>query len=484
VKAGNAIMNYQLYIDGQWVEAKNGGRWQVINPATEETIAAVPFGDGHDAAAAVEAAARAQPGWAAMTAYERGAILRRAADLIYARVDELAPIMTRECGKPLAEARGEWTACADLFDWFSEEGKRAYGRIIPPRKANKRLLSLPVPIGVVATITAWNFPAYLPARKWSAALAAGCTIVGRPSELTPMSAMALVNVLEEAGLPPGVLNLVNGDPAAMADVFLTSPDVQKLSFTGSQRVGQLLMSKAAPGMKRLAMELGGSAPVLVFPDVDVEQAAAACVMAKFRNNGQVCISPSRFYVHHEVGEEFIEASRSLIEDYVIGDGQDPAVNIGPLVTQAARERVGSFVDDATAQGARVVTGGGKPANLERGFFFEPTLLMNLKDDMRVMREEIFGPVMLVRNFVSLDDALREANGTPYGLAAYVLTNDLSTAVRAYEGLDFGIIGVNDMVPATAEAPFGGVKQSGFGREGSQEGLEEYLETKFVSIAIE
>ena len=270
--------------------------------------------------------------------------------------------------------------------------------------------------------------------------------------------MALVNVLEEAGLPPGVLNLVNGDPAAMADVFLTSPDVHKLSFTGSQRVGQILMSKAAPGMKRLAMELGGSAPVLVFPDVDVEQAAAACVMAKFRNNGQVCISPSRFYVHHEVGEEFIEASRTLIEDYVIGDGQDPVVNIGPLVTQAARERVAGFV--------------------------EPTLLMNLKDEMRVMREEIFGPVMLVRDFVSLDDALREANGTPYGLAAYLLTNDLSTAIRAYEGLDFGIIGVNDMVPATAEAPFGGVKQSGFGREGSQEGLEEYLETKFVSIAIE
>ena len=300
-------MRYQNYIQGQWRDALSGHTWDVINPATEELIARVPFGSAPDAQLAVEAAANAQPLWAAMTAYERGAILRRAADLIRERLDLLAPIMTRECGKPLAEARGEWTACADLFDWFSEEGKRAYGRTIPARRAPKRLMSMPVPVGVVATITAWNFPAYLAVRKWSAALAAGCTVVARPSELTPMCAMAAVNLLEEAGLPPGVLNLVNGEPEAIANVFLTDPRVDKISFTGSQRVGRILMRGAADGLKRLALELGGSAPVLIFDDADVASAAKQAVQAKFRNNGQVCISPTRFYAQQAVFEDFVDA---------------------------------------------------------------------------------------------------------------------------------------------------------------------------------
>lgn len=476
-------MNYRMYIDGRWVDAANGGTWQVIDPATEEVIQAVPFGDAADAEAAIAAAAQAQPKWAAMTAYERGAILRRAADLIYSRLDALAPIMTRECGKPLGEARGEWTACADLFDWFAEEGKRAYGRMIPPRRSNKRLLALPMPVGVVATITAWNFPAYLPARKWSAALAAGCTVVGRPSELTPMSAMALVNVLEEAGLPPGVLNLVNGAPGPMGEALLRSLLVDKLSFTGSQTVGKLLMRNAADGIKKLAMELGGSAPVLVFPDVDVEAVAKVAVAAKFRNNGQVCISPSRFYVHRDVADDFVAASRSVIAGLVVGPGLEPQVTTGPLVTAAARERITGFVADAVGKGAEVLTGGAPPANFERGFFYAPTLLTNLSTGMRAMQEETFGPIMLLNQFDEIDEAIRQANSTPYGLAAYVLTNDMRTAIRAYEGLKFGIVGVNDMTPATAEAPFGGVKQSGFGREGSVEGLHEYLETKFVSLGI-
>ncbi len=476
-------MNYRMYIDGRWVDARSGGTWEVVDPATEEVIQAVPFGDAADAEAAIAAAARAQPQWAAMTAYERGAILRRAADLLYSRLDTLAPIMTRECGKPLAEARGEWTACADLFDWFAEEGKRAYGRMIPPRRSNKRLLSLPMPVGVVATITAWNFPAYLPARKWSAALAAGCTVVGRPSELTPMSAMALVNVLEEAGLPPGVLNLVNGAPGPMGEAMLRSPLVDKLSFTGSQAVGKLLMRNAADGIKKLAMELGGSAPVLVFPGVDVEAVAKVAVAAKFRNNGQVCISPSRFYVHRDVADDFVAASRAVIGGLVVGPGLEPQVTTGPLVTAAARERIAGFVADAVGKGAEVLTGGAPPPNLQRGFFYAPTLLTNLSPGMRAMREETFGPIMLLNQFDELDEALRQANSTPYGLAAYVLTNDMRTAIRAYEGLKFGIVGVNDMTPATAEAPFGGVKQSGFGREGSVEGLQEYMETKFVSLGI-
>ncbi|HHY56023.1 MAG TPA: NAD-dependent succinate-semialdehyde dehydrogenase [Chloroflexi bacterium] len=478
------VMNYKQYINGRWVDAQSGATWTVIDPATEAAILDVPFGDAADAEAAIAAAAAAQPKWAAMTAYERGAILRRVADLIYSRLDELAPIMTRECGKPLAEARGEWTACADLFDWFAEEGKRAYGRTIPPRRGHKRLLAIPMPVGVVATITAWNFPAYLPARKWSGALAAGCTVVARPSELTPMSAMALVNLLEEAGMPPGVLNLVNGQPAPIGEVFLRSPQVDKLSFTGSQAVGRLLMRNAAEGIKRLSLELGGSAPVLVFPDVDVEAVAKIAVAAKFRNNGQVCISPSRFYVHRAIEDDFIAASRAIVENLVVGPGLDPQVTTGPLVSAAARTRIADFVADAVERGAQVLTGGAPPPGRARGFFYAPTLLTNLAPQMRVMQEETFGPVMLLNSFDDMASALAQANNTPYGLAAYVLTNDLRTAIRAYEGLKFGIIGVNDMTPATAEAPFGGVKQSGFGREGAQEGLHEYMEIKFVSMAIE
>jgi acyl-CoA reductase-like NAD-dependent aldehyde dehydrogenase len=476
-------MFFKQLIDGAWADARGGRRWTVVNPATEEPIAEVPFGDGRDAEDGIAAAAAAQPRWAAMGAYERGKILRRAADLISGRLDELAPIISAESGKPLAEARGEWTACADVLDWFAEEGKRAYGRAIPSRNGNKRLLSLPTPVGVVATITAWNFPAYLAARKWAAALAAGCTVVGRPSELTPMSAMALANLLVEAGLPPGALNLVNGEPAPIGETFLGSPHVEKLSFTGSQGVGRILMRGAAAGIKRLSLELGGSAPVLVFDDVNVEAAAAQCVAARFRNNGQVCISPNRFYVQRAALEEFIEAACRVIDQLALGSGLDPQTTTGPLISAAGRERLEGQVADAVAQGARVVRGGQRPARLGRGYFYEPTLLLNLHGDMRVLHEEVFGPVMLVQSFATLEDGLAQANATPYGLASYVLARDHTTIVRAYEGLQFGIVGVNDLTPATAEAPFGGMKQSGFGRENAQEGLAEYLEAKFVSVAL-
>jgi len=476
-------MRYQNFIQGEWRDALSGRTWDVINPATEAVIASVPFGDANDAQTAVQAAANAQPMWAAMTAYERGAILRRAADLIRERLDLLAPIMTRECGKPLSEARGEWTACADLFDWFAEEGKRAYGRTIPARRAQKRLMSIPAPVGVVATITAWNFPAYLPVRKWSAALAAGCTVVARPSEFTPMSAMAAVNILEEAGIPPGVINLVNGEPEAIANVFLTDPRVDKISFTGSQRVGRLLMRGAADGLKRLSLELGGSAPVLIFDDAEVAAAAKQAVQAKFRNNGQVCISPTRFYAQQSIYEDFIDAVQQEIKGLVVGDGLQTNVTTGPLITAAARGRVEGLVADAVGHGSIVVTGGARPDALGQGYFYEPTLLTGITREMRVSHEEIFGPVMPVSPFSSVEEALKLANDTPYGLAAYAITRDLATAVRCYEGLKFGIVGVNDLVPATAEGPFGGMKQSGWGREGAEEGLHEYMEARFVSMAL-
>ncbi len=476
-------MQYKMLIDGQWLDAADGGQWQVVNPASEKTIADVPYGDAEDATKAIAAAQDALPAWQALTAYERGAILRDIADALRSRADELAPIMTAECGKPIGEARGEWGACADLFDWFAEEGKRAYGRTIPARKAGKRLLVIPQPVGVVATITAWNFPAYLLARKWAGALAAGCTIVGRPSELTPMSAMALVNVMQEAGMPAGVVNLINGDPQIMGEAIMRDPRVRKVSFTGSQRVGQILMRQAADGIKKLGMELGGSAPVLVFADADMEWAAAQGVLAKFRNNGQVCISPTRFYIEQPALEDFLDAVKTETERLVVGDGMNEAVTNGPMVSRAGRDKVEQFVADAVSKRAAVVAGGGRP-DIEKGYFYQPTVLTDVTSDMQIGCDEVFGPVMAVSTFATVDEALRLANDSPFGLAGYVMTKDLSLATRVYEGLEFGIVGVNDMVPATAEAPFGGAKTSGFGREGSQEGLYEYMDQKFVSIGLE
>lgn len=475
-------MQYKMLIDGQWSDAADGGVWQVVNPANETAIAELPFGGAEETARAITAAHEALPRWMALTAYERGAILRDIADALRSRAEELAPIMTAECGKPLGEALGEWGACADLFDWFAEEGKRAYGRTIPARKPGKRLLSLPQPLGVVATITAWNFPAYLLARKWAGALAAGCAIVGRPSELTPMSAMALVNVMVEAGIPKGVVNLINGDPQIMGETILRDPRVRKLSFTGSQRVGQILMRGAADGIKKLGMELGGSAPVLVFADADMSWAAEQGVMAKFRNNGQVCISPTRFYVEQPALEEFLDAVKTETEKLVVGDGMRAGVTNGPMVSRNGRDKVEQFVEDALAKRAALVTGGGRP-DIARGYFYKPTVLTDVTSDMQIGCDEVFGPVMAVSAFSTVDEALQLANETPYGLAGYVMTNDLSTATRVYEGLEFGIVGVNDMVPATAEAPFGGTKTSGFGREGAQEGLYEYMDQKFVSIGL-
>ncbi len=476
-------MRFKMLIDGEWTDASDGASWTVINPATEKKVADVPFGGADEASRAISAAESALPRWKGTTAYERGQILRDIADAIRAQVEQLAPIMTAECGKPLDEARGEWGACADLFDWFAEEGKRAYGRAIPASKPGKRLLSLPQPLGVVATITAWNFPAYLLARKWAGALAAGCTIVGRPSELTPMSAMALVSVMVEAGLPKGVVNLINGDPQVMGETIMSDPRVRKVSFTGSQRVGQILMRQAAQGIKKLGMELGGSAPVLLFADCDIAWAAQQGVMAKFRNNGQVCISPTRFYVEQPALEEFLDCVRVETEKLVVGNGMDAGVTTGPMVSRAGRDKVESFVKDALEKKAALVTGGGRPP-IEHGYFYQPTVLTDVTATMQLGCDEVFGPAMAVNTFSTVDEALQMANDTPYGLAGYVMTKDLSTATRVYEGLEFGIVGVNDMVPATAEAPFGGTKTSGFGREAGQEGLYEYMDQKFVSIGLE
>ena len=470
---------YKQYIDGEWVDASNGATWDVVNPATEEVIRTVPYGNGEDATRAIQAAARAFPAWRASTAYERAAVLKRASELMRARLDELARTSVQECGKPFAQARAEWGVVADLFEWFAEEGKRTYGRTIPSRVGSKRLAVLKQPMGVVGVITAWNFPAYNPGRAWAAAMAAGCTVVGRASEYTPLTAMEMANIVAEAGVPRGVLNLINGEPDPMGQAMLDDPACRKISFTGSVRVGKLLMDGASRTVTRLGLELGGNAPVLIFPDVDLEEVAKGSVATKYRNDGQVCIAPQRFLVHRKVNDEFLEKVVPRVKSLRLGDGLDPQTQVGPLINARQRDRVATMVADARRQGVEVLAGGSR---LERkGYFYEPTVLARVEPSMPVYAEEIFGPVMPVVPFDELDQALALANDTSYGLAAYVWTRDMKTALRAYEGLEFGMVGVNEWAPNATEAPFGGWKQSGIGHECGQEGLEDYLETKLVAI---
>jgi len=472
---------YQQYIGGAWTGATNGATWNVINPATEEVVRTVPFGTRADCRAAIDAAAGAFPGWSRRTPYERGAILQKAAARMRELADEVARTTVLESGKPFAQARGEWMVAADLFDWFAEEGKRAYGRTIPARVPSKRMTVLRQPLGVIGVITAWNFPAYNPSRAWAAALAAGCTVVGRPSEFTPLTAMAMTQILVEAGLPAGVLNVINGEPEGMGQEMLDHPAVRKISFTGSVRVGKLLMDGASRTVTRLSLELGGNAPVIVMPDVDLEQVTAGAVTAKFRNNGQVCVSPQRFLVHRRAADAFADAAAARARQLKVGSGLDDDVQVGPLINGRQRDRVEALVQDAAGRGVAVRAGGQRPSTFARGYFFEPTVLAGVRPEMPVFAEEIFGPVMPVIAFDEVEEALALANRTPYGLAAYVWTNDLRAAVKLSEGLEFGMVGINEWAPQATEAPFGGWKQSGLGHESGAEGLNEYLETKLVSV---
>jgi len=473
--------HYQQLIDGAWCAAQNGKTWDVMDPATEETIRTVPFGDRADCRAAIEAAARAFPAWSRQTPWEQGAILARTAQLLRERADLIGRTTVLESGKPYAQGKGECLVAADLFDWFAEEGKRAYGRTIPSRTATKRMTVLRQPLGVVGVITAWNFPAYNPSRAWAAALAAGCTVVGRPSEFTPLTAMLIANALVDAGVPAGVFNLVNGEPEGMGQEMLDHPACRKISFTGSVRVGKLLMDGASRTVTRLSLELGGNAPVLILPDVDIESVAAGSVASKFRNNGQVCVSPQRFIVHERVAEEFTDRITTRAQKLRLGSGLEKESQVGPLINARQRDRVEALVAQASAAGVEIRAGGRRPGHLPRGFFYEPTVIAGVKPEMPVYQEEIFGPVLPVTSYADLDEAIALANRTPYGLAAYVWTNDLRAAVKASEGLEFGMVGVNEWTPQATEAPFGGWKQSGLGHESGAEGLEEYLETKLVSM---
>jgi succinate-semialdehyde dehydrogenase/glutarate-semialdehyde dehydrogenase len=478
-----STLETRLLINGQWVDADDGGRLAVDNPATEEVVAEVALAGRAETARAFDAAAAALTDWSRRTAYERAAVLKKTADLMRQRADAIARTMTLEQGKPLAEARGEVLHSADTFEWFAEEGKRAYGQVIPNSAPGKRHLVIKHPVGVVAAISPWNFPITLQARKIAPALAAGCTIVSKPAAQTPLCLIQVFQCLVEAGLPAGVANLVVAPAEEFAAVMFEHPAVRKISFTGSTAVGKNLMRQAAGRLTRLSLELGGHAPFIVLPDADPEAVARAAVVGKFRNNGQVCISPSRFFVHADLRSRFTEVAVEAARALKLGNGLEPGVEVGPMVEARALDKTAGLVADAVGRGAKTLTGGGRSARFDRGYFFEPTVLADLAPDSRLLVEEPFAPVMPILDFRKLDEVIARANDTPYGLAAYAFTNDLTALWQLAEGLEAGIIGINDPVPATPQCPFGGMKESGLGRELAHEGLEAYLETKFVSIRL-
>jgi acyl-CoA reductase-like NAD-dependent aldehyde dehydrogenase len=475
------------FIDGKWLDGERG--WNVVDPSTEEVVANVPYGGKDEVNRAIDAAHRAFPKWRDLTPYDRAAILMRAAAMIRERATELGKITTREAGKPIVEAVREWPVAADLFEFYAEEGKRVRGYSIASRIATKRQHVRYEPVGVVGVITAWNFPAYNPARAVAAALAAGCTVVVRPSELTPLSMLAIAEILEEAGIPPGVVNVVNGDANEQGQAMLDHPDLRKLSFTGSVRVGKLLMDGASRTMTRLSLELGGNAPVLVLPDADIEAVGRGAVAAKFRNAGQVCVSPQRFFVASDKLKRFEEVVVEETRRLKVGVGADPDTRIGPMITNRHRERVEQLIATATDKGAKVRHGGrrlsfdGRTMSFEsgKGYFLEPTILGEVPVDNAAFSEETFGPLFMLTSFTQLPEAIRAANSTRYGLAAYVFTDDLRAATLASEQLEFGMVGVNDWSPQGTEVPFPGRKESGVGHECGREGLYDNLETKLVTF---
>ena len=475
-----------MYIAGSWSDSRSGSTFDVTNPATGEVIGSVPDGAAGDADDAIAAANDAAAAWAATTAYERADLLLAAWRLMSERSEELAQLMTTEQGKPLKASRAEVRYGADFLQWFAEEAKRVEGRWLPSARPNQRFLSIRQPVGVVAAITPWNYPISMLTRKMGPALAAGCTMVLKPAEATPLCARAVFEIFDEVGVPPGVINLVTAsEPAPIGDVFTSDPRVKKLTFTGSTAVGRLLAGRAASNLQRVSVELGGHAPFIVFPDADPVHAAKGAAALKFLNSGQACISPNRLYVHASQAQSFIETLTERVGRVRTGPGSVEGVGVGPLVNEAAVAKVERQVEDARSKGAEVPVGGHRYLDngCDRGHFYAPTLVTGVTREMIIASEETFGPVAPVIVYDDPDEVVDLANDTNYGLAAYVYSNDLSTAMGAFEALRFGIIGVNDVNPTSAAAPFGGMGDSGLGREGGHEGIDEYLETKLGGFAI-
>jgi succinate-semialdehyde dehydrogenase/glutarate-semialdehyde dehydrogenase len=431
----------------------------------------------------LSAAKRGFDVWRRTGTWDRASKIRKVADLVRERQAEIARLMSLETGKPLAEAMGETGAAADQFEWYAEETKRIYGQVIESRTSDSRMAVIYQPVGVVAAFSAWNFPALLPARKIAAALAAGCSIIIKPAGETPASCAALVQACHDAGIQSGVVNMVTGNSNAIAQQLISSPIVRKVSVTGSVSVGKQIMALAADGIKKVSMELGGHGPVLVFDDFDAERAAEVCATTKFRNCGQVCISPTRFYVHENSYEAFADRFVAVAKSLKIGRGLDDGVQVGPMANKRGQDTIQKMTQDAIDRGAQLLTGGQTPAGFNKGYFVEPTVLGRVPDDALVMREEPFGPIAPITTFRDYDEVITRANALPFGLAGYVFSNNLSVATRAYEDLQVGMVGVNEMLLATAEAPFGGVKESGIGREGGSLGIQDYLDAKYVKIKL-
>lgn len=472
------LFKNKAYINGEWYEAQSKAIFKIKNPYNQEVIGEVPDMNEKDTRQAIEAAHRAFGTWKTTTAYERSQLLRRWYDLILENIDDLATLLTLEQGKPLAEAKGEIKYGASFVEWFAEEGRRVYGDVIPTFASDKRVVAIKQPVGVVAAITPWNFPNAMITRKVAPALAAGCTVVIKPAEATPLSALALVVLAEQAGFPKGVINVVTGNnPAAIGEELTSNPLVRKLSFTGSTKVGKLLLKQCAATVKKVSMELGGNAPFIVFEDADIEEAVKGAIAAKYRNAGQTCICANRIYVQASIYDEFLERFKKAVKQLKVGNGMNDDVVVGPLINQEAIKKVNRLIKDALDKGANLLTGGKQ----KEGLLYEPTVLIDVKPAMSIHKEEIFGPVAPVYRFETEEEAITIANNTEYGLAAYFYGRDYARIWRVAEALEYGMVGINTGAISTTVAPFGGVKESGFGREGSKYGIEEYIEIKYLCI---
>jgi succinate-semialdehyde dehydrogenase/glutarate-semialdehyde dehydrogenase len=468
------------YIDGKWTAGAATGHFDVVNPATGEILASLPDMGAAETASAIDAAYAAQPAWAALPAKDRSGLLRKWFDLIVGNADELAAILTAEMGKPLAEARGEILYAAAYIEWYAEEAKRIYGETIPAGQTDKRMLVIKQPVGVVGTITPWNFPAAMITRKIAPALAVGCTVVSKPAEQTPLTAIALAVLAERAGMPAGVLNIIVGvDGPAIGRELCGNEKVRKISFTGSTEVGRILMRQCADQIKKVSLELGGNAPFIVFDDADLDAAVEGAIASKYRNAGQTCVCANRIYVQSNVYDAFASKLARKVEQLSVGDGFKAGVTIGPLIDEQGIAKVEDHVRDAVSKGAKVILGGNRIDGA--GTFFAPTILTEVAQGMTVAREETFGPVAPLFRFETVEDVIRQANDTEFGLAAYFYAGDMKKVWRVAEALEYGMIGINTGLMSSETAPFGGIKQSGLGREGSRHGADDYLEMKYLCI---
>lgn len=473
---------YVMYINGKWV-GETLEPLVVHNPATGEAVGTVPYGGKVEAEQAIEAAHEAYQTWSKTTAYERATYLQNLYRLLIEHQEELAKLMTLEMGKPLQESRGEVLYAASYIEWYAEESKRIYGETIPSHLANKRLQVWRKPVGVVAAITPWNFPLAMLTRKLAPALAAGCTFIMKPSGESPLTAVKLAELCEKAGIPEGVINLVTGSSSAIGEAFMENQKVRKITFTGSTAVGKQLIEQSADQVKRLSLELGGHAPLIVLEDADLDLAVKGAMASKFRNAGQTCVCANRLYVQSSIYEAFVEKFSEAVKQLKVGNGLEEGSQIGPLINEKAIEKVTRHVDNAIANGATAVVGGSELTD-SGGSFYAPTVLRDVASDMLIMNEETFGPIAPIQSFDSIEEAIELANDTPYGLAAYVFTESVGKGTRLIEQLEYGIVGWNDGAPSAAQAPFGGMKESGMGREGGKEGIEGFLETQYVSIGID